>query len=233
MSIILRPDFTYAYSSKVNKVTVFHQQPVDKAIFSILDDVNLLVQSSELYNESSQFDICMNDGSLYPALIKKFRGPAFAWGFYDKVVLQGEANYSKNTVELNGYKWNLTQLLAHELTHCMQFNYYGWLKSNPVAGIPDWKWEGYAEYIARKEDLGQSLRTNINRLINANKTDSTSWEIVLSDGTISPRDYYNYFLLIQYCMEVKNWNYDNILKSQIPEGVLRNEMMSWYKREMN
>ena len=36
--------------------------------------------------------------------------------FIIKVVLQGTANYKDNYLELNGYKWNLTELLAHELT---------------------------------------------------------------------------------------------------------------------
>ena len=39
------------------------------------------------------------------------RGEAIAIGFYDKVVLQGTANYKANYIELNGYKWNLVQLL--------------------------------------------------------------------------------------------------------------------------
>ena len=35
-------------------------------------------------------------------------------GFYNKVVL-GNLNTEINVVELNGYKWNFTQLLAHEM----------------------------------------------------------------------------------------------------------------------
>ena len=231
LTIILKPDFTYAYSVKVNTFTVFHEKPMEDAVYSILNDVNILIQSSELYNPNSHFDICMNDGSVYPALIKKLRGPAFAWGFYDKVVLQGELSCTENTVELNGYKWNLRQLLAHELTHCMQFNHYGWLKSNPIAGIPQWKWEGYAEYIGRKKDGSQKLYDNINLLVKADMKDTSSWEVVLSDGTISPREYYNYFLLMQYCMEVKKWTYDSILQNKVSERELRDEMMRWYYNE--
>ena len=87
---------------------------------------------------------------MYPSLIEMIQGQAFAWGFYNKVVLNGKLNCKENCVELNGYKWNLIQLIAHEETHCLQFHKFGIWKSNPVASNPKWKWEGYAEYVARQ-----------------------------------------------------------------------------------
>lgn len=111
----------------------------------------------------------MNDGSVYPTLIRKLRGRAFAWGFYDKVVLQGKMNEKGNYLELNGYKWNLIQLLAHEMTHCVQYDKLGLWKSKPIASIPNWKWEGYAEFIARKNQDQTDLIRNIDRLEQAPK----------------------------------------------------------------
>lgn len=40
--------------------------------------------------------------------MQAIRGQAFAWGFYDKVIMQGTANYNENYVALKGYKWDLT-----------------------------------------------------------------------------------------------------------------------------
>ena len=113
--------------------------------------------------------ICLNDGSNYPKLMQTIRGKAFAWGFYDKVVLQGTANYNYNYVELNGYKWNLTQLLAHEMTHCLQFDKLGLWKSNPIANIPNWKWEGYAEYVSRQNADQKNVSKNIAHLLRLRK----------------------------------------------------------------
>ena len=87
---------------------------------------------------------------------KSFKGTCICLGFYNKVILQGNANITGNYVELRGYKWNLTQLLVHEMTHCFQYDKLGLWKSKPIANIPDWKWEGYAEYVASTQNDGNS-----------------------------------------------------------------------------
>ena len=61
-------------------------------------------------------DICLNDGYLYPSLIRAVKGNAFAVGFYNKVVILGHADYAGNYVELNIYKWNLRQVLDNHIT---------------------------------------------------------------------------------------------------------------------
>ena len=156
--------------------------------------------------------------------MQAIRGKAFAWGFYDKVILQGIANYNDNYVELNSYKWNLTQLLAHEMTHCLQFEKLGLWKSKPIANIPNWKWEGYAEYISRQNTDQIDLPQNIARLI---ATDQNNWAINFSDNTIAPREYYNYWMLIQFCMDIKKMTYIQVLTDTTSEQSVRQEMMKW------
>ncbi len=55
-------------------------------------------------------------------------------------------------------KWDLIKLLAHEPIYCHQFQKLGLRKSNPVAKIPEWKWEGDPEYIARLNDVTIKLK---------------------------------------------------------------------------
>lgn len=223
--IVLNPVLTYAHHTKHEKFTVYHQQTLPPVFIKQLDLAHGLIKKSECYNPNLKLDICLNDGSIYPTLIQKLRGRAFAWGFYDKVVLQGSINYDDHTVELNGYKWNLHELLAHELVHCLQFDKFGLLNSNPLAGIPDWKWEGYAEYIARQSGEQKDLEKNLERLTNANKIDSTSWHIELADGTICPREYFNYLLLVQYCLDIRKMNYEQLLSDTTNESTIRQEMI--------
>lgn len=231
--IILNPILTYANKTEHNNYNVYHNNPVGNFFLAELNQATTLLKTSEFYNPNLKFDVCLNDGSSYPTLIQKIRGQAFAWGFYNKVVLQGAADYENNTVLLNGYKWNLSQLIAHELTHCLQFDKLGFWKSNPIAKIPNWKWEGYAEYIARQADDQKDLLKNIARLIFADKTDCNSWEITLADKTISPRGYYNYWILIQYCMDIKKMNYQQILADTLHEESVKQEMMNWYGKNHN
>ena len=225
--IILNPVLTYANKTTHNNYTVFHAKTLDPTILTKLDQATELLKASEFYSPNLHLDICLNDGSKYPKLMRALRGQAFAWGFYDKIVLQGTANYKDNNVELNGYKWNLIQLFAHEMTHCLQFDKLGFWKSKPIANIPDWKWEGYAEYVSRQNPDQKDLSKNIKRLI---ATDKSNWEIIFTDSTIAPREYYDYWTLVQYCIDIKKMTYKQILADTTSEQIVRQEMMSWFSR---
>lgn len=225
--IILNPILTYAKKTTHNNYTVFQNKTLDPTLLNKLDQATELLKASEFYNPKLHLEICLNDGSIYPKLIQTLRGQAFAWGFYDKVVMQGTANFKDNYVELNGYKWNLTQLLAHEMTHCLQFNKLGLWKSKPFASIPNWKWEGYAEYVSRQNTDQKDLSKNIERLIATNEKD---WGIKFADSTIAPREYYDNWTLIQYCMAIKKITYKQILADTTSEQIVRQEMMSWFSR---
>lgn len=223
--IVLNPILTYANKTIYNNYTIFYTKKPDPALLTRLDQATELLRVSEFYNSNLQLDICLNDGSKYPKLIRALRGQAFAWGFYNKVVMQGSTNFNHNYVELNSYKWNLTQLLAHEMTHCLQFDKLGFWKSKPMATIPNWKWEGYAEYVSRQNDDQKDLSKNIARLITTNKN---NWEVYFADSTIAPRVYYDYWTLVQYCMDIKKMNYKQLLADTTGEETVRREMMSWF-----
>ncbi len=225
LGIILKPILSYANKTHYKNVAVFHSEPLNTQFTKVLDQALSDLKKSELYRQNLHLDICLNDGSNYPKLIKVLRGPAFAWGFYNKVVLQGSMNCEGNYVELNGYKWNFAQLLAHEMTHCLQFDCYGLLNSKPFADIPNWKWEGYAEYVARKKGDQNDLVKNLDRL---HQSDSNIWEITLEDSTISSREYYNYWTLVQYGLDIKHWTYQQLLDNASSEDKIREEMASWY-----
>src|SRR5215213_7285386 len=102
--IILNPVLTYAHYTKHEKFIIYHEQTLRPAFVKNLRQAHELIKKSDCYNPNLQLDICLNDGSVYPALIQKLRGRAFAWGFYNKVLLEGSINYDYNTVELSGYK---------------------------------------------------------------------------------------------------------------------------------
>lgn len=223
--IVLNPILTYANKTTHNNLTVFHNNVLDPTFLTKLGQATELLKASEYYNPKLHLDICLNDGSKYPKLIQALRGRAFAWGFYDKVVMQGNANFQDNYVELNGHKWNLTQLVAHEMTHCLQFDNLGFWKSKPIANIPNWKWEGYAEYISRQNSDQKDLSKNIERLI---ATDKSNWEIKFADSTIAPREYYDNWTLVQYCIDIKKMTYKQILADTSSEQTVRQEMMSWF-----
>ena len=94
--IAINPILSYANKTKHNNLTIYHHAKFDLLLTSQLDNATNLLKTSEFYNEPLKLDICLNDGSKYTDLIKAIRGQAFAWGFYDKVVLQGAMNCKEN-----------------------------------------------------------------------------------------------------------------------------------------
>ena len=234
VGVVLNPFLVYANETELGKCVVYHNEPLEENLKFRLDNAIEILKASELYDPTIKFDICLNDGSFYPSLLEIFMGKAFALGFTsNKVAICGELNCKDNYVQVNGQKWNFTQLLAHEEAHCLVFHRVGFWKSNPVANNPNWKWEGYPEYIARRDSSQMDLVKNIEQLRDAIKTDKDAWGIRLPDSTISPREYFNYRLLNQYCIEIKRMSFENLLKDTTSEQTLQNEMMNWYFEQKN
>ena len=230
IGIVLNPSLLYAHHTKVGNYTVYHNKTLDENFVPLLTDATKLIKVSELYDANFKFDICLNDGSLYTSLMNKLLGQAMGWGFYNKVILMGNANYKDNFVELNGYEWNMTQLIAHELTHCLQFHKFGLWKSNPIAKYPNWKWEGYPEYVARRKGDQLDLTRNIARKIDQENAEKDGWAISFSDSTITPRDYNNAWLLVQYCLNIKKMTYQRLLKDTSSQQTISDQMMNWYSK---
>jgi len=60
------------------------------------------------------------------------------------------------------------------------------------------------------------------------RADPSSWAYTLADGTISPENYYDAWLLMQFCLDKKKMSYEEVLADVRTEAVLRDEMMKWY-----
>ncbi len=223
--IVLKPNLTYAHVTKLGNFTVFDNRPLEPQMKKELEGADALLKKSELYTPTLKLEICLSNGMI-PGLLRAMTGPAFGWGFYKMVVLRGNMDCAANFIELNGYKWNLTQLLTHEMVHCFQFERLGLWKSNPFAHIPNWKWEGYPEYIARQHGDGTNLPQNIDQLVSIEQTENNGWiQFPDSTGTVIP--YYKSRLLIAYCMEVKGMDYRQILNDTSGEQTIWAEMSRW------
>lgn len=231
IGIAFNPSLLYANKTEVESFIIYHNEDLSPEIEKRLMNARKLLKDSELYNPEVELKICLNDNALYPKLIDKLAGPTFGRGFYDIIVMQGSANHEANTVELNGYKWDLEQLIAHEAIHCYQFDKLGFWKSGPLNNYPHWKWEGYPEYVSRQNDDQTDLRHNIDRLLKYNEESPGNWDISFSDGTIAPISYYKDWLLVQYCLDVQELSYEELLQDSRARADVEKEMWSWYNGE--
>lgn len=226
--IVLSPALSYARHSSVSCFTVYHQLPLPAALPARLAVAATQLRGSELYSPGFHADICLNDqGAAYPQLLGCLLPPAFAWGFADKVVLQGQADFAADYVTLHGYRWNSTALLTHELTHCLQAQALGLYRSNPLTGYPTWKREGYAEYLARPHGTPAQLAAQLARLRHAERQHPTAWDVPLPDGTMQPKEYARYAALVAYCLDVQHQTYRQLLADTTSAGSVARRLEAW------
>ena len=230
---MLSPMLLYASKTAIGNYSVYHNKPLDNDFRKRLEQSNTLIKSSELYDPKLNIDVCLKDGSLYPELIRNVLGKDFLSSFYNKIVITCDtANYQDNYSELDGHKWNLTQMMAHAQVHCLEFHRYGLWQSNPVANHPRWKWEGYPEYIARQNPDQTDLQSNIRKLLLTENSPNNGW-MKFADSTETLITFDEYRLLIQYCLEVKKMTFAKLMQDTTSEDIVKEEMLSWYYRQPN
>jgi hypothetical protein len=228
VTCMLTPVFLYANKTVVGNYSIYHNEPLNKNFLKELQQAAVTIKSSELYDPSLKIDVCLKDGSRYPAVIRLVMGRDFVGSFYNKIIAMGDAvNYNDNYVELDGHKWNLTQMLAHAQVHCLEFKKYGLLGSNPIASHPVWKWEGYPEYIAKQNPDQVDLRKNIERLLQNESADNNGF-MKYADGSESLIAFDEYRLLIKYCLEEKKMSFVELMNDTTGENTVRQQMMSWF-----
>ena len=231
--LIRTPSILYSYKTILLNQEVYHNKPLSPYFKSSLEESLNLIKTSALYDSNQTFKICLDDGAFLPKLMNTIQGPAFGWGFFDQIVVYGETNYRENTIAINGYKWNLSQLMAHELTHCIQVNHLGFWSSNPIASYATWKWEGYPEYISRQQFHQIDLKENIRLLKQSETNNPDSWAIEFKDGTISPKEYYTYWVYLQYCLQIKGMTYQELLANKTLDiKTIESEIDQWYSKSL-
>jgi hypothetical protein len=230
LTFILNPSLLYANKTTIGNCNIYHNQPVDSFLIFRLKDASEIIKSSELFDTKLKYDICLNDGSKYPSLIKLIFDEPIGTTFYDKIVFLGTINFKENYGLESENKWNITELIAHSQTHCLQFNKLGLRKSNPIADYPNWKWEGYAEYTSRTLTAENNLVTNIDKLIKAENSKNNNW-IDFSDNTGSTLTFFKRRLLVQFCTEIENMSFEQLIKDTTSQDITTEKMMSWYSKE--
>ncbi len=208
---VLFPGLLYGNTAGFGNVTVYSNGPIPIGIAETLNESVSLVRGSELFDPNWEIQVCLSEG-LYPKLVAKIQGPAFGYGFANKVVLNSALDWEKNYAELNGRKWQLSELIAHEMLHSFQYRVDGFA----TLRTPIWKLEGYPEVIARSGSAIARLAKSIEVLERArNLPDFHQWTwIELDNGTGIPAAYLRYKILVQYMMETEGLSYREVLSDE-------------------
>lgn len=232
--LFLNPSWSYANKTEFDFITVYHNEVLEPATESVLKDVMRIVEQSELYDEDFAIDLCLNNGNLYPK-IYPFAGFPLAYAVLDKAIIKNcEIDFENNLAEtkwaINNYehrKFNLTWLLAHEITHNLQsysnFNYY--LRETYYI---NWKLEGHAEYVAREYKDDGELRDRIAKYLEEEQKEHNGLPVFdLVDGTKQILSYYKYSLVVQYLMDIKMMSFHEICELETDLETSYDEMLAW------
>ena len=236
VALMLNPQMLYAKKTSYKQATVYYQDLYPSSFDQSLEQAFELTRKSELCDTSFRFHIFMNDGRSVSPILKKLLGDAFAWGYYNNVVLSGKMDAANQFIELNGRQRHLTRTLAHEMIHDLQARRFGLFHSRPLKNIPLWKWEGYPEYIAYRssvKDEKKILLDNITRLVSLGDGSWSPVEIDIDEGkSFAGLDYFRWWLMIKYLVDIRQMRYECILEEDIKYNAVLAGMLSWYSTEL-
>ena len=229
---VLNPQVLYARERHYRQTTIYSANTSPPAFNKVLDKATELIRPSELYDSSFHFDVFMNDGASFTPVLKKVLGDAFAWGYHNNVVLNGENNAALEFIHLNGHQRHLARTIAHEMIHCLQANHFGLFHSRPLKNVPYWKWEGYPEYICyRSTGLKEDsiLISNLAIMDSLKNATYAPVDINIEEGkSFAGLDYFRWWLMVKYCMDINGMTFAEILKDDVKYDTVYKEMMDWY-----
>lgn len=231
---MLNPKVVYARKHSYKQLNIYSRHAYPPGYDRVIEQSLSLVSQSELYNPNMNADIFLNDGNggSVKWVLKKIFGDAMAWGYHNNVILSGTTDQSLSWLEMNGYKRHLARTIAHELIHCYEFNHLGWLKARPVGNIAVWKWEGYAEYVSYRSSMRDEkkiLADAIRKYEREKDQASFSGAMVdIDEGeSIAGKDYFRYWIMVKYLMDIKHAGFDELIKKSVREDEVYQDMIEW------
>ena len=149
------PQYLFAYEVSHKNFKVYARQPIDENINRVLDSANERLQTSPLYDGETKEKIFISDGFgfyffLSPISPKSFANTLPGIG----VVRINKSDIAADLVFRNADADNqrpLSGVIAHEVTHNLIRKRFGLI--NSLTSLPNWKDEGYCEYVAGETTL--------------------------------------------------------------------------------
>lgn len=237
VTVILCPQPLFANKVEYLQFKVYSNEKIGSDLKPVLDSVLSLVKSSELYDPTYNVDVFLSHYSFFNTLDDKVfgHGPS-ARTIDNNLVIKVAVDIIKNLAYPTFHKpceQQLTYLIAHELTHCLQAHKYGMLKFNPLHHPAMWKLEGYPEYIARHKSFGNTdnLKRHIKRFVELNAKRTDVWISVEEGNCEVPEVYFKGCLMTEYLMNVVHYSYDQILQDNRSEEEIYSEMLQWATKQ--
>jgi hypothetical protein len=233
-TIVLFPQYLFAHKIEYKNFRVYSNGKIDDNIKTVLDNALTLVKRSEMNDSNYKYNIILCYKSFYNLIDEKLLGVGrTARATLNNVIIKVRIDPANNLAFPTFHKScevDLTELLAHEMTHCLQANKYGIMKFNPYRHPEFWKLEGYPEYISKQKEISNenySLASDIARYVSNLSKANGVWILEDEGGCEVPDYYYRERLMIEYLMDARHFSYDKILHDTVSENTVYQKMIKW------
>jgi hypothetical protein len=193
------PQPLFAYAVNYKDFTVYSRDPLDDHIYAVLDRAHSRVAASRLYVGTVRPNVFLTGSTrVYASLTLYAGGNSFGKGFAalpTRNVFINAHDSARDLVFRDAPSNNMRSLsgvVAHETTHLLIRKRYGYWRN---LTIPDWKKEGYAEYVAGGSTL--SYESGV-AMWKARPHDATGYQ------------YFKYLMLVKYLLEHERITVDDL-----------------------
>ncbi|MEL6673226.1 MAG: hypothetical protein AAFR61_13575 [Bacteroidota bacterium] len=213
---LLNPQLSYAQQTPLSFATLYHDTALSPQFLREVEASLAEIRASLLWQEDAHFRICLPGPGTYAERVESLLGPDVIRSFADISVMQAEFAADSTTLLWREAAWPVSTMLAHSMTHSLQFKHHGFWDANPLGGHPEWKWEGFAEWAAWGKGVSMdSLKSLFHR------TQGGPWEyLAFSSGQGSMRQHIQYLLCCKYLLEEEKLDYSALMSdSQSMEAI--------------
>jgi len=227
--VLARPRPFFPEEKQYESITVYCEKPIGQETDSIMSEVFLRLNMVPIYNPDKNYNLCLCSTQ------KKFSFFARLTARANRIMgfsLLGSAYVNEDFIRGLGFRTggkpkymtregSVVHVATHELMHGYINDYYG---SIAARTLPVWKIEGYCEYgvnqFVAPQDSGYSIPERI--------------DIYLNDSMWNPtaevhRPWYVWGLMMEYLINVRGLNFEQVMADSITKKEVFNEMMDWRK----
>lgn len=231
IALLAFPQVFLSETVETESVVLYHRGPPDPALRELAEATDHRIRAGGFGSPSKPREVFFfRNQQLYSIFARLARVPAEAQGF--EISLLGSSFVSGPRVEALGsrtgnsprygvWEGSLSHTMAHEIGHLIMVDSIG---RSVWATLPQWKREGFPEYIANegltREDPSASLQNRIG--------------ILLDDGQwLGPRSWdrvhYEAWLLVEYLLEKEGHTLRAITSDKVTRDETYDAMMEWYR----
>jgi len=229
LGVLTTPGPFFPEEKQYRSITVHSEIPIGREMDSIMQEVFERLDAVPIYDPYRKFNLCLcstQDKFTFFARLK--HGPNRIMGFnvWGNCYVNGDL-LKELTVRTGGKPkymargGSVVHIATHELMHGYLSDACGIVASRI---LPEWKAEGYCEYGVNQavapRDIGYTIPERIDIFL-----DDRQWNLTAS----THRGHYVWGLMMEYLINVKGMNLEQVMDDSVTHDAVYQEMMDWRK----